>query len=147
MWLIVRRTIDGVERRCIETLAAFWREGLSIQQYPGLCVLRADLRWRRYHYRNWFGGLRGRDLRVGADGVDLGDATVQDGALVLPNAIEAEVIVYGYRQSSWARTLRLGILDSEGQPAIGKPSLASEATIDVYQTGFLRVGMGGEDGR
>jgi hypothetical protein len=142
VWFVVRRTIDGAEVRTIETLAAHWRQGLSIQEYPVYAYCAQVYDGAATAVVSDLEDFEGETFGVWADGVDLGDATVEDGDLTLPNNIEAEVIVYGLRQSSLARTLRLGTLDAQGQPAVGKPSLASEATVDLYQTGFLRLGMG-----
>lgn len=145
VWMVVRRTINGSVVRTIETLGAFWREGLSIQQYPvyGYCSgVHEEAPEVFTNVVDGLGAFEGEVFGIWADGVDLGDLVVTDGELTLPNEIEANAIVYGLRQSSLARTLRLGTLDSAGQPALGKPSLGSEVILDVYQTAALRIGMG-----
>jgi hypothetical protein len=153
VWMIVRRTIDGEVRRSIETLAAFWRQnpddtqdypvGLGTQAYPVYAHCAGVYEGTATSTLTGLEDFEGETYGVWADGVDLGDVTVQDGELVLPDAIEAEAIVYGLRKSSLARTLRLSEFGTgSGALALGRPTLASEATIDIYQTGFLRVGMG-----
>lgn len=143
LWLTVRRTIDGSVLRTVETLTAFYRDGYSVQPFPiyGFCSGFYD-----GAATTTVTGLdyaEGETYGIWADGVDLGDAVVQSGDLVLPNNIEASTIVYGLRQSSLARTLRLS--DYGNGPQIGMPVVVAEAIIDLYQTGQIRVGAGALD--
>lgn len=140
VWFIVRRTIDGVVLRTIETLAAFWRDGISQQPYPVYAYCAGVYDGAMTTEVTGLGAFEGETFGIWADGVDLGDATVEDGELLLPNNIEAETIVYGFRQSGLARTLRLA--ETGAGAALGMPALASSAVIDLYQTGYLRVGTG-----
>lgn len=141
VWMVVRRTIGGSVVRTIEDLSAFWREGLSLQEWPIYTYCAGVYDGVATSTVTGLSSFNGEVFGLWADGVDLGDAIVEGGQLVLPNAIEAEVIIYGLRQSSLCHLLRLSE-DGRGGPAIGLPSVASEATIDLYQTGFLRVGAG-----
>lgn len=141
VWMLVRRTINGNVVRTIETLAAFWREGVSAQEQPIYCYCAGVYDGAATNVVTGLEDFEGETFGVLADGADLGDATVEDGELYLPNGIEASVVVYGFRQSSLGRTLRLSSTET-GAPTLGRPSLASSASLDLYQTGPIRVGMG-----
>ena len=144
VWLSVKRLIGGVTVRTIETLSAFYREGYSVQPMPiyGHCATIYDD--VPVSELTGLDDFNGETYGVWADGVDVGDVTIADGALTLPGNFEAGTIVWGYRYSSLARTLRptdVGI----GQQVVGRPAIVGDATIDCYQTGFLRVGAGDVD--
>lgn len=141
VWVVVRRTIGGAVVRTIEDLSAFWRDGLSLQEWPIYTYCAGVYDGTATTTVTGLSAFNGEVFGLWADGVDLGDVIVEGGQIVLPNAIEAEVIVYGLRQSGLMHLLRLSEYGN-GEPAIGLPSVASEATIDLYQTGFLRVGAG-----
>lgn len=141
VWMVVRRTIDETVVRTIETLGAFYREGISVQEWPLYTYCAQVYDGAATAAIAGLEDFEGQTFGIHADGVDLGDATVESGELTLPSLVEAEVVVYGLRQSSRAVMLRLRDYGT-GEPAIGLPSVASEATIDLYQTGFLRVGAG-----
>jgi len=144
IWLMVRRTIDETVVRTIETLGAFYREGVSAQEWPLYTYCAQVYDGAPTTSITGLGDFEGETFAIHADGVDLGDATVESGELTLPALFEASVVVYGLRQSSRATTLRLRDYGT-GEPAVGLPSIASDATVDLYQTGFLRVGMGDLD--
>jgi hypothetical protein len=141
VWLAVHRTLAGVDMRTVEVMSAFYREGYSEQLFPiyGHCAGFYD-----DAAANTLTGLayaEGETYGVWADGVDLGDVTIEDGELILPNDIEAEQIVWGLRYSSRACTLRLAEF-GDGGPGLGRPSITGEVVVDVYQTPVLRVGAG-----
>lgn len=141
VWMLVRRTIDGAVVRTIETLGAFYREGISEQEWPLYIYCSHVYDSTATTSITGLEDFEGETYGIWADGVDLGDATVESGELTLPALFEASVVVYGLRQSSLATTLRLRDYGT-GEPAVGLPSIASDATVDLFETGFLRVGMG-----
>lgn len=141
VWLIVRRTQGGVVVRNVEKLSAFYREGYSAQPYPVYGHCAGVYQGAATGVVTGLPDYEGDTLGVWADGVDLNDIEVQDGELQLPNGIEAETIVFGYRYSSLARTLRATDYGT-GEPGLGRPVLSTEAIVDMYQTPFLRLGMG-----
>lgn len=141
VWIAVHRTLAGVEERTVEVLAAFYRDGYSEQAFPiyGHCSgFYDDVATNIVEDLDY---IEGDTVGVWGDGVDLGDITIQDGELVLPNDIEAEQIVWGFRYSSRAVTLRLAEF-GDGQAGLGRPSITGEVTVDAYQTPILRVGAG-----
>jgi hypothetical protein len=141
VWLIVRRTMSGSEVRNVEKLSAFYRDGYSAQAYPVYAHCAGSYEGAATDTVTGLVEYDGDILGVWADGVDLGDVLVEDNELVLPSGIEAETIVFGYRYSSLARTLRAAEY-GDGGPGLGSTVLSTEAKIDMYQTPFLRVGMG-----
>lgn len=141
VWLIVRRTMSGSEVRNIEKLSAFYRDGYSAQAYPVYAHCAGSYSGVATDTVTGLVEYDGDTLGVWADGVDLGDVQVEDNELVLPSGIEAATIVFGYRYSSLAHTLRAAEY-GDGGPGLGSTVLSTEAKIDMYQTPFLRVGMG-----
>lgn len=143
LWLTVRREIGGEVVRTIETLAAFYRVGLTDQVAPvyGYCGGIYDGAPTRT--LDFLQDFAGETFGVWADAIDVGDATVdEDGVLELPDTIDvATKIVWGYRTSRLMRTLRLADT-GQGEPSAGKPLNVARAYIDLYQTGTLRVGAG-----
>ena len=144
VWFVVRRTVNGSVVRTIETLSSFYVEGRSVQLFPiyGHCAgYYNDVSTSEITGLEEF---EGETFGVWADGVDLGDVAVEDGAFTLPNDFSASIVVWGLRQSSLFRTLRLTDFGT-GEPTSGRPVIAGQATIDVYQTPYLRVGAGTVD--
>jgi hypothetical protein len=141
VWAIVRRTLGGSVVRTVEYLSAFYREGYSVQPYPVYAFCSDVYSGVAVNQISGLTYAEGETFGLWADGVDLGDAIVEAGVLTLPNAITASTIVYGLRQSSLAHTLRVSDYGT-GQPGLGKPLIASNAAIDVYQTAQIRVGAG-----
>ncbi len=141
VWLIVKRTQGGAVVRNVEKLSAFYREGYSAQAFPIYAHCASYYTGAATSTVTGLDDYEGDSLGVWADGVDLGDVTVESGELLLPNDIEAETIVVGYRYSSLARTLRASEYGT-GEPGLGKPVFAGQALIDLYQTGHIRIGMG-----
>lgn len=139
VWLVVRRTIGGEVVRTIELMAAFYREGFSVQPFPiyGFCAGTYD--GVETSTITGLGYAEGESYGVWADGVDLGDITVEDSELNLPRT--ATQIVYGLRQSSLAQTLRLSDFGT-GEIGLGLPMVSSSAVIDLYQTAEVRFGAG-----
>jgi hypothetical protein len=141
VWLIVQRTQGGSLVRNVEKLSAFYREGYSAQEFPVYAHCAGYYSGTATSTVSGLGDYEGDTLGIWADGVDLGDAVVEAGNLLLPNDIEAEVIVFGYRISSRAVTLRPAEFGT-GEPGLGKPVIGAQAILDLYQTPFLRVGAG-----
>lgn len=143
LWLGVSRMLAGVECRTIETLAAFYRVGVSVQVAPvyGYCggIYEGAATDEVTGLETW----AGETLGVWADEIDVGDVTVSEGGvLTLPPTLEtASTIVWGFRSSRIMRTLRLADFGN-GEAGIGRPQILSEVEVDVYQTGTLRVGAG-----
>lgn len=141
VWLIVRRTMGGSVVRNVERLSAFYREGYSAQAYPIYGHCAGARTGTAVSSVTGLTEYNGDTLGVWADGVDVGDVTIQSGNLLLPNDIEAATIVWGYRFSSRAVTLRAPDYGN-GEPGLGRPISMPEARIDLYQTPFVRVGSG-----
>ena len=142
VWLIVQRTQGGVAVRNVEKLSAFYREGYSVQAFPVYAHCAGYYEGAATAAVTGLTEYIGDTLGVWADGVDLGDVIVTPGAtLPLPNDIEASTVVFGYRFSSRAVTLRPADYGS-GEPGLGKPMISSQAILDLYQTPFLRAGAG-----
>lgn len=143
VWIGVHRTFGGVECRTIETLAAFYRQGRSAQVAPlyGFCggIYDGAATTEITGLDEWAGETVG----VWADNIDVGDVTVSDdGVLALPETIEtAEKIAWGLRTSRLAHTLRLASYGN-GEAGVGREMILSNARIDLYQTGTIRVGAG-----
>lgn len=141
IWLTVRRTIDGVTKRYVERLSAFYREGYSEQEYPvfahcagvyeGVAVNSVET--------GGYLGDAGTVVAVWADGRDLGDVELgDDGELTLPLGITAETIIWGIRYTSRLETLRLASIGNG--PQLGQRVNLVEALVDYYQTTALSAG-------
>lgn len=144
VWFVVRRQLGNDTVYTIETLSAFYRHGRSVQTVPiyGHCAGIYD-----GEETDTVTGLdyaEGQTFGVWADGVDAGDFTVVGGEISFPNGFTAQTVVWGLRQSSLARTLRL-VEYGTGEAATGRPVVSGTATVDVLETGFLRVGTGDAD--
>jgi hypothetical protein len=139
----VRRTMGGAEVRTYETLAAFYRENFSDQIAPiyGYCAgIYDDVETEEVTgLDDWAGETVG----VWADEVDVGDVEIDElGVLTLPaTRPTASTIVWGFRTSAVARTLRLAQYGN-GEPGLGREVNVSRVRLDLYQTGTLRMGSG-----
>jgi hypothetical protein len=144
LWFVVRRVIGGATVRTIETLSAFYRQSFSAQLFPIYGHCAGFYNDTQTNEVTGLDDFEGETYGVWADGIDVGDVTVVDGTLTLPNELDATRIVWGLRQSSLARTLRITDL-GDGRPVMGQPAVAGAATVDVYETPFLRLGTGDVD--
>lgn len=141
VWFSVRRTINEATVRTVELLSAFYRFGISDQDYPIYAHCAGVYTGAAANVITVGAHAEGETYGVWADGVDLGDVVVEDGDITLPLGYEAETVVWGIRFSSMARTLRLAEYGN-GEPGLGRPVINSEAKLDLYQTVLIRCGMG-----
>jgi hypothetical protein len=143
LWLVVKRFINGATVRTVESLSSFYRQGYSEQEMPIYGHCAGIYNGVAVSEITDLDDFEGETYGVWADGVDLGDVEVEDGAFTLPGGGTAGIVVWGLRQSSLARTLRP--TEFGNGPQLGKPVVVGEAVVDVYQTPFLRVGTGPVD--
>lgn len=144
LWMIVKRTINGTTRRCVERLAEFWREDFTVQGAP---VYAASARIYSGVATTGLTGLTnllGATVGVWADGRDLGDAVVSGaGALTLPGGVSASDIVVGHRMPWHAQTLRLTQIGNQDGSGLGRKVTVAEAFIDLYETAGVAVSTPG----
>jgi hypothetical protein len=143
--LLTKRTVDGAIRTYVEKLAEFYRDDTSVLGVPvyGDCcsVKSSGAASATINVPQ----LADETVGVWADGRDLGDVTVSAlGVATLPLSLTAELIVVGKRRTFEARTLRLPESGNRDGSALGRRMRAVGASIDLFETPYMKVGAGGE---
>lgn len=139
LWLTVRRTIDGDVVRYVELLSSFFRAGYTEQDYPIYAHSAGVYEGTATNSISGLHHLEGEVVGVWAGGVDAGNYTVTGGIITFPVELASDLVVFGIRYSSEARTLRLAVDTREGN-TFGKRITVSDGLVDVYQTAGLSVG-------
>lgn len=139
VWLIVKRTIDGATARYVEQMQApfeyseikdafFVDSGLSYNGAPTNSV-------------SGLGHLEGEEVAILADGANVIPQTVTDGAITLPEGLEASVIHAGLPFVSRGRTLSSPVSMGDGS-GLGREKRVTKTLLDVFEAGAMKVGTG-----
>lgn len=143
LWFMVRREIDGNVKRYVEYLSSFYRDGYSEQDYPIYAHCSGTYGGLETNSLTGLDHLEGETVGIWADGVDAGDAVVTDGEITWPEELSAELVVFGLRQLSDARTNRLMIETQDGT-TLGRRVNVGSVLLDLYQTYDLYAGTPGQ---
>jgi hypothetical protein len=109
VWFIVRREIDGVEKRFIERFRPGWREAMEAEEKLSWwyvdCAARAESNVDTATFTGWT-HLAGEEVQICSDGASNPDRTVaSDGSITIQNP--ARVVVAGLPFVSVLRPMRL----------------------------------------
>lgn len=155
LYLIVRRTIGGVERRYVERLAKPYRSGETAGETAGVTVGVANahyadcaLRYVGEPVERLFGlgHLAGKAVAVLADGGPLDNLRVDDaGELALPRP--ARNVLVGLPYTGTIKTMRVNTGDESGSSQ-GRKQTITRVTLRFRdsvggETGWERIGMDG----
>ena len=135
LFMIVKRTINGVTRRYIEkmnvfdfgddtTTAFFVDSGL---QYSGSATTSVS---GLYH-------LEGETLQILANGAAHADKTVSNGGISLDFSSTSAAIGYGYTSNIQTLRIESGSVDGTSQ---GKPKRIHAITVRLYETVGVEIG-------
>ena len=131
LWLIIRRTINGVTKRYVEKLTRFWDFDMVLTDAHYVdCGLKyvgaaTDIIYGLQH-------LEGREDIYGlADGIPIGPMTVEKGSVTLPN--EAEIVTVGIGFDAYGETSRLENGAEDGT-AIGKVKRMTGISLLMWQS-------------
>lgn len=137
LWVVVKRNINGVDKRYIERLTRFWDFDTTIAdahyvdsglRYEGDAI---DVVYGLQH-------LEGEEVYGLADGRPVGPFTVTGGSVTLP--FEAENIVLGLGYDSEAETSRLENGAADGT-AMGKVKRINSIVVNVWNSVGGEVGV------
>jgi hypothetical protein len=139
LYMVVRRTIDGSERRYVEVLEREFDNGLAERQ-DGI-FLDSCLTYSGPPVTSLTGldHLEGESVGILADGAVLADQTVSGGAVMLPGGVSASTVHVGLRYLSRARTLPVAGAGRDGT-LFGRRRKPTACFIDLMDTGDIRVG-------
>lgn len=131
LWLIVKRTINGVTRRYVEYLTPIWDE--SIAQADAHFV-DSGLKYSGAATATFSGltHLEGQTVQILADGAVRPNATVASGSITLSRGTaEKAVIGLGYNSNMWTERLEAQIGSGTIQ---GRKKRLTEVTVRFWQT-------------
>ena len=135
-WLLVKREIDGSEVRYLEVLQApFESEDIEDAWHLDCAVLYEGAA------ANTVSGLdhlEGETIIMSTNGADY-QATVSGGEASLPDDVTGTKILCGLDVTARAKLLRPAVSAQDGS-SVGRKMQVTDAYLDVYQTGSLRVG-------
>lgn len=136
-YFVVRRTIDGVQKRYMEYSASTrWAE------VADCCYLDSAKSYAGVPASSFTGmhHLEGETITVLADGaVYTQDITIVNGSFTLPHP--ASKVTAGLPYESWIRTLPL-LPDVQGGSAKGTPATVAGANVRVIRSRGLEIGQG-----
>lgn len=137
LFLVVRRTINGVQRQYVETLAAdFLRRPLEDAFFVDCGATYDGVATNTVSGATW---LANETVSVLADGLVLPDQTVSaGGVLTLPNDRTASKITFGFKITSTGKLLRAPVQAPDGS-TLGRKLTVVAADVDVYETKGLRI--------
>ncbi|MEX3008359.1 hypothetical protein [Hoeflea sp. TYP-13] len=138
LWMIVKRTINGVTKRYVEYLAdpfdgnavdegVFFDSSVTVTGSSMTSITGA-------------GHLEGETVGILADGVDIGDATVSSGSFTLPGSVSADKVTYGLRYESYAKTLRAPQSGNRDGTALGRRMRIVSVALDLMETVYIKAG-------
>ena len=141
VWIAVRRTINGVTKRYIETLAP------EFKTRDGMVTADANFLDSSLTYSgsatgtvNGLNHLIGRTVYALADGVVFRDLTVAaNGSVTLPNSATASKITIGLPYRATLTTLGLNEVGQQDGTAISRRKLLSEIRISVMDALGLKA--------
>ncbi len=137
LWVIVRRTINGVTKRYIERFDDSWRQFHPTVDDPeqpadGVtldCAIAVDNAAGQTTFTG-LGHLEGEAVQVVADGIKL-TGTVASSTLTLPRSSKRTLI--GLPFSAWGKLLKPEFGTSDGS-AQGKPQRTGKLVLRMYAT-------------
>lgn len=142
LWMVIRREIDGQDRRYIEKLTRFWDFDMTIDDAHYVdCALRytgtaTDVVFGLQH-------LEGREDIYGlADGVPVGPLTVEGGTVTLPNEAENIILGIGFDAEGETSGLENGAQDGTAQ---GKEKRINRMSVNVWQSYGGELGTWNDD--
>ncbi len=138
LWMIVKRTINGVTKRYVEYMAEPFEEGNiedGIFFDSSVTATGSD-----FTTISGLDHLEGETIGVLADGVDIGDAVVASGQITLPGSVSADKATVGLRYQSYGKTLRMTEAGNQDGTAMGRKKIISEIFLDAYEVGSMKVG-------
>lgn len=130
LWMIVKRTVDGVTRRYIEYMDELWDESRAKEDafyvdcgltYDGSAVTTITGLWH----------LNGQTVTVLADGAAHPDRTVAAGAITLNRSASVVQIGLGYTSSGWTERIEAG---AAGGTAQGRTKRMNRVNARFWQT-------------
>lgn len=135
VWLIVRRTINGVTKRYIEYMARPLQDDQSIEDAH---YVDCGLSYSGAAQTTFagLGHLEGQTVQVLADGACVPDQTVTGGAVTIP--IEASTVHVGLPAPARFETMQLSIQSAAGTVQ-GKTKRITDVTVRFYRSvgGFI----------
>lgn len=137
LWVVVKRNINGVDKRYIERLTRFWDFDTTIDDAH---YVDSGLRYIGDAIGTVYGlqHLEGEEVYGLADGRPVGPFVVANGSVTLP--FDAENIVLGLGYDSEAETSRLENGAADGT-AMGKVKRINSVVVNVWNSVGGEVGV------
>jgi len=135
LYMIVKRTINGVTKRYVEVLKPFEFGGNATAAFfvdSGLAYSGSAVSSLSALYH-----LEGETVSVLANGATHPDATVSSGGIALTFAATSAAVGYGFSSSMQTMRLESGSVDGTSQ---GKPKRIHGLTIRLYETVGIEIG-------
>lgn len=137
LWVVVKRTINGVNKRYIERLTRFWDFDTTVEDAH---FVDSGLRYLGDPISDVYGlqHLEGEEVYGLADGRPVGPLTVEAGMVRLP--YEASNVVLGLGYDSEAETSRLENGAADGT-AMGKVKRVNSIVVNVWNSSGGEIGV------
>lgn len=136
LWVVIKRTINGVDKRYIERLTRFWDFDTTLADAH---YVDSGLRYTGSPVQIVYGlqHLEGEDVYGLADARPVGPFTVQNGSVTLPFEASNVVLGLGYDSEGETSPLENGAADGT---AVGKIKRANSLVVSLWNS------VGGELG-
>lgn len=147
VWVVVRRTINGSQRRYIERLDTEYLESLENEDKSRWFYVDSGLRidlgaGNETQTLTGLGHLEGKTVQILADGNVMPDQVVTSGAVTIP--VQARVWVVGLGYTSCLRPVGIEVAQDDGTSQ-GRRFRVHELVLRLYKSlGGQYEGQGGE---
>lgn len=142
LYLIVTRTIAGVERRFLERMALPHQDDIT-----EACHLDCSISQEFEEPQNVIGGLwhlEGETVSAVFDGFVAHGLTVAGGQIILPNAATGTLVHVGLRYEGEVETLPDALTSSEGTAHVNRQQI-KDVVVRTIDTIGISVGISGSD--
>lgn len=141
LYILVRRTVAGVERRFHERMAVPHQEDVDVACHLDCSITQAFDPPTNTITGLWH--LEGETVSVHADGYAFHGLTVEDGEVTLPNSYEAVVATVGLRYEGVIETLA-PVASGQGGTFHVDPQNIGQVTLRAVDTKGLEISTDGE---
>ena len=141
LFMVVKREIDGVDKRYIERLTRFWDFDMLIEDAH---YVDSGLKYVGVATKDFYGltHLEGQEVYGLADGIPVGPFTVTDGKVTLEHEASKILIGLGFEGQGETSRLENGAADGTAQ---GKEKRMHGVSIMLWQSYGGEIGVWNED--
>lgn len=142
LYALIRRTIAGVERLCVERMALPHASDMVTANHLDCSVTQVFDPPQNRIEGLWH--LEGETVSVTYDGYASHGLVVEDGAIEIPNGVEATLVTVGLPYSGRIETLPAALTSGEGSVHVNRQQIG-DVVVRTIDTRGIEIGVSGVD--